>query len=107
MMGTNGEPKGSYRRSHDQRVERGGKLSSENRGETNMTPSVGSNQCICARCGEGFSSVSAFDYHQLLNPRTGVECWEPSSIGMTKNKHGWWGRGGMPEGVIRERRDGR
>ena len=95
--------RGGYQRSYDQRVERGGSLAPERRGASNMRPSLGSNQCVCARCSEGFSSVSAFDYHQSLNPATGVECWEPSSIGMTRNKYGWWGRGGMSDDVIRQR----
>jgi hypothetical protein len=55
-----------------------------------LRTSIGTGNCICGQCGHGFMSLTGFDKHQTLDANGGVICWSPESIGMVRNKHGWW-----------------
>lgn len=53
----------------------------------------GSKRCQCMRCGHVFSSITSFDAHQTLNEEGGIQCWEPSSVGLVC-RDGVWGQAG-------------
>lgn len=61
-----------------------------NTGGLRLSPGRGMGNCICGQCGHGFLSVTGFDKHQTQDADGGVMCWSPESLGMSRNKRGWW-----------------
>lgn len=57
----------------------------------------GGSRCVCIGCGDGFNSVYAFDRHQVMEGGESV-CRDPATLGMVRNKDGWWVTGMMPDG---------
>lgn len=63
-----------------------------------LKPAIGTNQCLCAGCGEAFNSVTAFDRHQRIGKGGRTVCVYPGDITdrdgnprpMVKNARGWW-----------------
>lgn len=55
-----------------------------------LRPAHGTGQCVCGQCGHGFYSLFGFDKHQTLDSDGSVICWDPASLGMVRNKTGWW-----------------
>lgn len=46
-------------------------------------------RCQCGDCGEYFNSVAAFDRHRVGVGRA-RKCMPPASLGMVKNRVGYW-----------------
>ena len=50
-------------------------------------------RCLCRSCGCYFNSTAAFDKHRVGEHRVGRFCRNEAdmeSLGMRKNKHGYW-----------------
>lgn len=47
-------------------------------------------RCQCAECGEYFNSVVSFDKHRKGKYNVKRYCIDPVSLGMEKNKQGFW-----------------
>lgn len=63
-------------------------LRERNRGQ--LRPGIGTGNCICGQCGHGFLSLTGFDRHQTQDADGYVMCWDPESLGMVRNKRGWF-----------------